>query len=41
MGLEAVYPKPRLSQPGAVASRFPYLLRGLAIASCPRAKAGS
>jgi len=31
MGLEAVYPKPRLSQPGAVAGRFPYLLRGLAI----------
>jgi putative transposase len=31
MGLEAVYPKPRLSQPGAGAQRFPYLLRGVAI----------
>ena len=32
MGLEAVYPKPRLSLPGALAGRFPYLLRGVAIA---------
>jgi putative transposase len=31
MGLEAVYPKPRLSQPGPLAGRFPYLLRGVAI----------
>ena len=29
MGLEAIYPKPRLSQPGQLAGRFPYLLRGL------------
>jgi putative transposase len=31
MGLMAVYPKPRLSLPGAGASVFPYLLRGLKI----------
>jgi putative transposase len=31
MGLEALYPKPRLSQPGAAAQRFPYLLRDLVI----------
>lgn len=31
MGLEAVYPKPRLSLPGAVAGRFPYLLRDVPI----------
>jgi putative transposase len=31
MGLEAVYPKPRLSFNGAEHRRFPYLLRGLAI----------
>lgn len=31
MGLLAVYPKPRLSLPGAGAQVFPYLLRGLAI----------
>lgn len=31
MGLLAVYPKPRLSAPGAGQSVFPYLLRGLAI----------
>jgi putative transposase len=31
MGLEAVYPKPRLSQGGAEHRRFPYLLRGVAI----------
>jgi putative transposase len=31
MGLEAVYPKLRLSLPGAGAQRFPYLLRGVAI----------
>ena len=34
MGLMAVYPKPRLSLPGAGASVFPYLLRGLKI-ECP------
>lgn len=28
MGLEALYPKPRLSMPGAVEKRYPYLLRG-------------
>ena len=33
MGLEAIYPKPRLSQPGTPAIRFPYLLRDVAIAS--------
>ena len=31
MGLEAIYPKPRLSQPGAVAQKYPYLLRGVSI----------
>lgn len=31
MGLEAVYPKPRLSQAGPLAGRFPYLLRGVAV----------
>lgn len=31
MGLEAVYPKPRLSQPGQGHTIYPYLLRGLAI----------
>jgi putative transposase len=34
MGLEAVYPKPRLSLPGAGAAVYPYLLRGLDI-DCP------
>jgi putative transposase len=35
MGLEAIYPKPRLSVPGAdaEAKRYPYLLRGRAIAA--------
>ncbi len=35
MGLEALYPKPRLSVPGAGAEpkRYPYLLRGRAIAA--------
>lgn len=33
MGLEALYPKPRLSMPGAgKPKRYPYLLRGLSIA---------
>jgi putative transposase len=32
MGLEALYPKPRLSVPGAAEQRYPYLLRGRAIA---------
>jgi putative transposase len=31
MGLEAIYPKPRLSVPDPVAGRYPYLLRGLAV----------
>jgi putative transposase len=31
MGLEAVYPKPRLSAPGAGHKVFPYLLRGVTI----------
>lgn len=31
MGLETIYPKPRLSQPGAVEQRFPYLLRDVPI----------
>ena len=31
MGLEAIYPKPRLSQPGANPTIYPYLLRGLSI----------
>jgi len=32
MGLWAVYPKPSLSQPGAGAQVYPYLLRGMEIA---------
>jgi transposase InsO family protein len=31
MGLEAIYPKPRLSSSGGAHPRFPYLLKGLAI----------
>jgi putative transposase len=31
MGLEAIYPKPRLSSQGSAHPRFPYLLKGLAI----------
>jgi len=31
MGLEAVYPKPRLSQADKEHKKYPYLLRGLAI----------
>jgi putative transposase len=31
MGLEAIYPKPRLSQPGATPQRYPYLLREVPI----------
>jgi len=31
MGIEAIYPKPRLSLPGASPQIHPYLLRGLAI----------
>jgi putative transposase len=31
LGLEAIYPKPRLSVPGASAPKYPYLLRGLTI----------
>jgi putative transposase len=32
MGLEALYPKPRLSVPGAAEKRYPYLLRDLTVA---------
>jgi putative transposase len=31
MGLEAIYPKPKLSQPGPGHKVFPYLLRGVTI----------
>src|SRR5262249_47457008 len=31
MGLEAIYPKPRLSQPGVTTQRYAYLLRALPI----------
>jgi putative transposase len=31
MGLEAIYPKPHLSQSGATQQKYPYLLRGLTI----------
>jgi len=31
MGLEAIYPKPRLSQPGSTQQCYPYLLKGLKI----------
>ena len=31
MGLEAVFPKPRLSMPDPVAGKYPYLLRGLKV----------
>jgi putative transposase len=31
MGLEAIYPKPRLSRPGVTLQRYPYLLRDLPI----------
>jgi len=34
MGLEAIYPKPRTSVPGAVEQRYPYLLRGMRIERC-------
>jgi putative transposase len=34
MGLEAVYPKPRLSLPGTVEQRYPYLLGGMNIERC-------
>lgn len=34
MGLEAIYPKPHLSLPGAPAQRYPYLLRGMTIERC-------
>ena len=36
MGVEAVYPKPRTTLPGPQAGRFPYLLRGVAIARAHR-----
>jgi putative transposase len=31
MGLEAIYPKPHLSQPSTQSVRYPYLLRGVSI----------
>ena len=31
MGLEAIYPKPRLSQPAADHVIYPYLLRGVSV----------
>jgi putative transposase len=31
MGLEALYPKPRLSQPAAGHTIYPYLLRGVTV----------
>jgi putative transposase len=31
MGLEAIYPKPRLSMPGTEQKVYPYLLHGMAI----------
>jgi putative transposase len=31
MGVEAIYPKPRLSRPGLVAQRYPYLLRDVTL----------
>jgi len=34
MGLEAVYPQPRISVPGIVEQRYPYLLRGMSIERC-------
>ena len=34
MGLETIYPKPRLSISGAVEQRYPYLLRGMSIEKC-------
>ncbi len=34
MGLEALYPKPCTSLPGATAQRYPYLLRGMSIERC-------
>jgi len=34
MGLEAIYPQPHTSLPGAVAQRYPYLLRGMSIQRC-------
>jgi putative transposase len=34
MGLEAIYPKPRLSIPGVTQQRYPYLLRGMNIERC-------
>jgi putative transposase len=32
MGLEALYPKPRLSAPGEAEKRYPYLLRDITVA---------
>ncbi len=34
MGLEAIYPKPRLSLPGTPEQKYPYLLRGVSVERC-------
>src|SRR5205085_10256412 len=34
MGLEAIYPKPRLSPPGPTETRYTYLHRGMNIGHC-------
>lgn len=34
MGLEAIYPKPRLSLPGPAEQRYPYLLRNVKVERC-------
>jgi putative transposase len=34
MGLEAIYPKPRVTVPGEPSKKYPYLLRGLSIERC-------
>jgi putative transposase len=34
MGLEAIYPQPRTSFPGALAQHYPYLLRGMSSERC-------
>lgn len=34
MGLETIYPKPRLSLAGSTQQRYPYLLRGMTIERC-------
>ena len=41
MGLSALYPKPRTSQPGAGHTVYPYLLKGLSIERPNQARAGA